>query len=361
MSEFYQYLAPAGNGIHTVHTAKERKQSLHEALYQTSHDKKLMKAWKSSLEDFDKNPRPAILGIPSDCGGGILRSTNWGPLFIRQEYLKTPGQKLFDFGDIRVIPHLLHDKYLNEETIKSCQNALYNGEDLPVSPLSIASRFCENFYKKYPKTPLLGLGGDHSVSYPLCSEWIKAQKDNSKIAIIHFDAHTDLLKERLGIDLCFGSWTYHILELLASPSQVYQIGIRSSGYDRSHWESSMGVQQFWSEEVKKKGFEKITETIKQDLKMKEVEKLYVSFDIDCLDSKYVSATGTPEPDGMEPHECISMIKSLAVDFEISSADIVEVAPFLNTNPETKNTEPASTLMWAEALVSCFGDIFHGNS
>jgi hypothetical protein len=61
MSEFYQYLAPAGNGIHTVHTAKERKQSLHEALYQTSHDKKLMKAWKSSLEDFDKNPRPPFL------------------------------------------------------------------------------------------------------------------------------------------------------------------------------------------------------------------------------------------------------------------------------------------------------------
>ena len=31
---------------------------------------------------------------------------------------------------------------------------------------------------------------------------------------VHFDAHTDLLVERLGIDLCFGSWCTHILEFL---------------------------------------------------------------------------------------------------------------------------------------------------
>ena len=63
------------------------------------------------------------------------------------------------------------------------------------------------------------------------------------MAIIHFDAHTDLLTERLGIDLCFGSWCTHILEDLNSPSHLVQLGIRSSGKTKSHWENTFGVKQ----------------------------------------------------------------------------------------------------------------------
>ena len=50
-----------------------------------------------------------------------------------------------DIGDIKVIPHLLHDKYLNEETISECRNALYSDSqvELPVSPLSIAKKVCD--------------------------------------------------------------------------------------------------------------------------------------------------------------------------------------------------------------------------
>ena len=52
-----------------------------------------------------------------------------------------------------------------------------------------------------------------SVSYPLTKAYLTAKKKQGKrAAIIHFDAHTDLLVERLGIDLCFGSWCTHILD-----------------------------------------------------------------------------------------------------------------------------------------------------
>ena len=74
------------------------------------------------------------------------------------------------------------------------------------------------------------------LSYPLTKAYLKAKREQGKrTAIIHFDAHTDLLVERLGIDLCFGSWCTHILEFLPAPHHLIQFGIRSSGKPKSHW------------------------------------------------------------------------------------------------------------------------------
>ena len=54
---------------------------------------------------------------------------------------------------------------------------------------------------------------------------------------------------------------------------------------------------FWSQEVKERGPEDIAQEMIDDLKLKGVEELYISIDIDVIDSSYASATGTPEPDG----------------------------------------------------------------
>ena len=166
---------------------------------------------------------------------------------------------IVDVGDIRVIPHLLMDKYLNEKTIDGCQNALYGeSNELPVSPLSITMDFCEEFYKEFTDKGLVSLGGDHSVSFPLTKAYLQKRKEQGKkVAIIHFDAHTDLLDQRLGIDICFGSWAYHIIEDLMEPELLYQIGIRSSGKDEEYWEDKFSVQQDWANEVMQKGAAKV--------------------------------------------------------------------------------------------------------
>ncbi len=360
--EIFNYLCPAGNGVYTVNTAADKKSNLHETLYGSKEAEVVYESWLQSVEHFFNNPTPALLGVPSDCGGGILRGANWGPLFVRKEFYQSTHSPLFDLGDVRVIPHLLHDKYLNSTTISSCQNALYDGLDLPVSPLSILERFCKNFHSLFKETPLLALGGDHSVSFPLVNEWIKAKRKNGKkVAIIHFDAHTDLLDKRLGIDLCFGSWTYHILKSLNHPSDVYQIGIRSSGYDKKYWENKTGVHQYWSDEIKQNGIEQISRAIIQDLKKKKIDELYVSFDIDVIDNEYVSATGTPEPNGIEPHHALGILKMLRSEFKITSADIVEVAPFLKTHEPKFSVEPESTLMVASTIAQFFEETFHGHS
>lgn len=327
MKVIEELLTLPGNGVYTVHTARDKKERLAQVYYGTSNLEKAQKIWLKSLSKLAPE-KPWIIGIPSDNGGGIQRGANWGPLMLRQELLKDKDQ-FFDLGDVRVIPHLLHDKYLNEATIKLCQKALYGKvKKLPVSPLSIAERAVAELYKKHPDAHILGFGGDHSTSYPLVKAWIESRRDLKKAGVLHFDAHTDLLEHRLGIDICFGTWTYQILDLLKTRDHIIQVGIRSSGKTKKHWKTNVGVEQIWAEEVKKMGVEKLFQKITKQYKKQGIEELYISFDIDALDEKYAAATGTPEKDGLLPSDCVALIRLLAKEFKITGADLMEVAPFV---------------------------------
>lgn len=316
-----------GNGVFTVHTGREKKERLLRAYFGTPKVEVAKSRWEKSLDAIHPE-KPLVIGIPSDNGGGIQRGANWGPLILRERLLKDAG-RFTDLGDVRVIPHLLHDKYLNQETINLCRRALYGGlKKLPVSPLSMAEAALEALYKKHPAARVFGIGGDHSTSFPLVKTWLSSRKDRKKAGVVHFDAHTDLLDRRLGIDFCFATWTFQILPFLASKDQLIQIGIRSSGKKKSHWKKTLGVEQIWAQEAMKAGAEKVAKRISKSFKKQGIEEIYISFDIDALDQKYASATGTPEPDGLTPPFCAVLIRLLAENFRVTGADLMELAPFV---------------------------------
>lgn len=343
-SRIEKYFAPPGGGVHTVHTAREHKHKLYQELYETVDSEEVTNKWLKSLEGLEDETRPCLFGICLDTGGGIQRGANWGPLFIRTVL---DQKKYFDLGDTKVIPHLLHDKYLNQETISSCQEALYlEKTDLPVSALSIAEDFCHHFYDKFPNKTLIALGGDHSVSYPLVKTWLeKSNAQNKRVGIIHFDAHTDLMDKRLGIDICFASWAYHMIPLLKKPTDLIQLGIRSSGQDRSYWENKLGVTQHWADALNK-DWKSVTEGVIEYIKLEGIEEVYLSFDIDALDSNIANATGTPESGGLSLETALGIIRTIQPEVKITGADLVEVAPFVNNSP----TEPNSTLDCSKKLL-----------
>jgi len=189
-----------------------------------------------------------------------------------------------------------------------------------------------DFYAQFPEKGIFGLGGDHSVSYPLTKAYLQAKKKlGIRTGIIHFDAHTDLLVERLGIDLCFGSWCTHILDDLPATEHLIQVGIRSSGRPKSHWESTFGVKQHWAHEVKELGVDVVIDNIFAQLAEQNVDELYVSFDIDAIDDSYASATGTPEPDGLMPIEAMKILRAIAAKYPITGADMMEIAPFTDSS------------------------------
>lgn len=342
LDNFQYILTPPGMGVHTVHTAKEIREKFHQSFYHTVDLEEVKKKWSDSIVNLPQQKEVFIFGIPSDTGGGIQRGANWGPLFLRETIQYSPD--VFDIGDVKTIPHLLDDKYLNEETLKICRDENYDGKELPVSPLSIAYETAKILFDSNKK--ILSLGGDHSVSYPLVKAWLETKKkQGTKVAIIHFDAHTDLMDKRLGIDICFASWAYHMIDLLEKPSHLMQFGIRSSGQDKSFWESKLGVQQYWAQDFRAQGIEKIIDETLNYLKKESIEEVYISFDIDFLDAKYASSTGTPEDNGPSPHEAIALIDAISENLKVTGADLVEVAPFVRSyKTKMESPEPDTTLI-----------------
>ncbi len=348
-------LCPPGNGVYTIHTGQDKKNELHQQLFGTIVTSEVEKAWVNSLEKINSD-LPVLFGLPSDCGGGIQRGANWGPLFIRLELAKAKElitTPFFDLGDVRVIPHLLHDRYVSKETLQECRKALYHdaNKNLPVAPLSMAEIFLEHFYERFPQATVLGLGGDHSVSYPLVKAFMSKQKKlKRKTGILHFDAHTDLLSSRLGIDICFGTWAYHAREWCDTPSALVQVGIRSSGKSKEHWENTLHVKQHWAQEIKTEGPAGIAAKIITHYESLGIQDLYISFDIDALDSSCAGATGTPEPQGLFLHEVAIIIGEIRRHFKITGADLVEVAPFVRSL-DVSSLEPNSTLLSAKFVSS----------
>lgn len=354
LSKLKHYLTPPGEGVFTVHTGSDKRENLQKKLFghKAFENNQIRTLWEESLEKKLPTSKCVLFGIPSDCGGGIQRGANWGPLFLRETLINSHEElNAYDIGDVRVIPHLLHDKYLNEETIHNCRKALYGNEkiNLPVSPLSIAYDFATGFHEQFPSKSIFMIGGDHSVSYPMVRAYLEAKKKQGKnVALVHFDAHTDLMDQRLGIDLCFGSWTAQVIDYLPTHEHLIQVGIRSTAKERSHWEKKFGHTQIWAQEIFDRGANAIASEIVTKLQTLGVEEVYISFDIDCLDKQYAGATGTPESGGLSPHEPMVIMQELFENFKITGADMVEIAPQVKGS-DIKQIEPETTLMVASAL------------
>lgn len=354
LDDIEDILCPPGNGVFTVKTAEDIIESVQREIYGDTGKEKIRLRWKESLKNIEQTDKPLLLGVCSDCGGGIHRGANWGPLFVRKGIQEIPGHAQYlDVGDIRIIPHLLHDKYLNQKTINKCRDFLFNNKNhLPISPLSLTEYFCDQINQQSSPKKIFSIGGDHSVSYPLVRSWIRSRKKLGKnVAIIHFDAHTDLMDARQGIDYCFATWAYQILEDLGNPKNLIQLGIRSSGQTKSYWEEKMGVQQYWSHEISHQTIPDISQKIIDYLEKANIDEVYVSFDIDAIDEKYASATGTPEPEGLSPEMPQVILSPILEKFKLTGADMVEVAPWVSRDMGEKGTASTKSTILVAAAIS----------
>ena len=147
------------------------------------------------------------------------------------------------------------------------------------------------------------------------------------------DAHTDLLSERLGIKYCFGTWSYHANDLLGRGGRLVQVGIRATRRDREHWESTLGVRQFWAADCLARPAETL-DAIVAHVKSTGVGGVYFSNDIDGTDEAWADATGTPEPGGLEPDFVVELIRRLGREVGLVGGDVMEVAPPIQRRPDS---------------------------
>jgi arginase family enzyme len=331
-------LRPAAGGVHLVSTGRAAQQKLQRQLYGVATDEEVRAQFRARL---DRVPaaRGVIVGVPSDVGAGFVRGANLGPQVIRAALLqqvpdwaaRCEAAGLVDLGDVFVVPQLLHDEMLSEAQQQATRRALYPGVEaaLPVSPLSIAERVFDLVLAQNPTLAPFVIGGDHSTAWPVVAALARARRD--RWAIVQPDAHTDLLEHRLGVKYCFATWSYHANELLGRDGRLVQVGVRASGKDRAHWESTLGVRQFWADECRRRPAETLDAVI-DHLRSVGATAVYFSNDIDGTDDSFADATGTPEPWGLEPDWLVRLIRRLGSEIGLVGGDIMEVAPPLRQIP-----------------------------
>jgi len=340
LDELALYLRPPGQGIYAVSTGKAALEAATRAY--------LGEAWNPAAAWRDQvaraaNPQHevALLALPSDTGAGIVRGAAWGPTAIRERLGTAP---VLDLGDVFTIPHLLEDELTSESQLLRSRAAIYPHVDptarahLPVAPLSITTRVYELLATLNPGLRVMLLGGDHTVTWPAMAHLLReGPTHNVDVGIVHFDAHTDLLPERLGVPHCFATWAYHANELLGGDQRMIQLGIRASGHDRSHWESNLDVRQVWAPEALRMAPAELAELVTAHLDDRGVRRVYVSNDLDGTDARWAGACGTPEPGGLTREHVTAVIDALAGRYAIIGADMVELAPGLSLSSEQAET------------------------
>ena len=166
--------------------------------------------------------------------------------------------------------------------------------------------------KKFP----LVLGGEHSLTSGAIRPFVKKFK---KICILHFDAHADLRNSYNGNKFSHAS---AIRRCLDYPNvNVVSFGIRNISLNEMPFlkKNKKRIKIFWAKDKFKWDLNEFKKTIKN-------QKVYITFDVDGLDSSLMPATGTPEPGGLFWDETINIIKIASQYSDIVGADINELSP-----------------------------------
>ena len=164
-------------------------------------------------------------------------------------------------------------------------------------------------------------GGEHSITPGCIAPFTKKYKN---ICLLHFDAHADLRESYNGEKFSHAS---AIKRCLDYPNvSVISFGIRNISKSEIPFlkKNLDRIHIFWAKDKSKWNLNKFKKMIKN-------KTVYLTFDVDGLDSSIMPATGTPEPGGLLWEETLDILRIAAKNSKIVGADINELAPIKGFN------------------------------
>jgi len=164
-------------------------------------------------------------------------------------------------------------------------------------------------------------GGEHSITPGCIAPFVKKHK---KICLLHFDAHADLRESYNGEKFSHASAIKRCLD--HKNVSVISFGIRNISECEIPFlkKNSSRINIFWAKDKNKWNLKKFKQMIKNKI-------VYLTFDVDGLDSSIMPATGTPEPGGLLWDETLDIIRIAAKNSNIVGADINELSPIKGFN------------------------------
>ena len=164
-------------------------------------------------------------------------------------------------------------------------------------------------------------GGEHSITPGCINPFVKKYK---KLCLLHFDAHADLRESYNGNKFSHASAIKRCLDY--KNVSVISFGIRNISASEIPClkKNYSRINIFWAKDKMKWNLNKFKKMIKG-------KTVYLTFDVDGLDSGIMPATGTPEPGGLLWDETLNIIKIASKNSNIVGADINELAPIKGFN------------------------------
>lgn len=210
----------------------------------------------------------------------------------------------------------------------SAQLELFTGRNIPAehgiytAPPVVCSGACEKTIKNieecvaatlaHGKIPVV-LGGEHTVT---CGVIPALQRHYDSFGVIQFDAHADLRDSYEGSGFSHACVMRRIHE---KGIPIYQLGTRSYSLEEHNYRLQHGVPYRDSEDIWKNGAE-------LRLPADFPEKVFITFDIDGLDSGLIPATGTPVPGGLSWYQAMWLLEEIMESRICIGFDVVELAP-----------------------------------
>jgi agmatinase len=162
---------------------------------------------------------------------------------------------------------------------------------------------------------LVMLGGEHSVSSPAILA--QAGRSDQRLSVLQLDAHADLRPEYEGTANSHASAMARVLDV----ADVVAVGVRGvSAEEMEVSEGSTGSTLIWADEMWEDDtwMDRALEALGP--------RVYLTFDVDYFDPKFVPSTGTPEPGGGDWYGTLRFLRRVFREREVVAADVVELAP-----------------------------------
>ncbi|HDA0384968.1 TPA: arginase [Staphylococcus aureus] len=289
-----------------------------------------------------------IIGAPSTFGQRKL-VVDLGPTAIRYagliSRLKQLDLDVYDKGDIKV-------PAVNIEKFHSEQKGLRNYDEIIDVNQKLnkeVSASIEN--NRFP----LVLGGDHSIAVGSVSA---ISKHYNNLGVIWYDAHGDLnIPEEspsgnihgMPLRILTGEGPKELIELnsnVIKPENIVLIGMRDLDKGERQFIKDHNIKTFTMSDIDKLGIKEVIENTIEYLKSRNVDGVHLSLDVDALDPLETPGTGTRVLGGLSYRESHFALELLHQSHLISSMDLVEVNPLIDSNNHT-----------AEQAVSLVGTFF----
>ncbi len=166
---------------------------------------------------------------------------------------------------------------------------------------------------------VVALGGEHTVSLGVI--WACHERYPG-MSVLHLDAHADTRDTYQGDKYSHACVMARVRELT---DDIVSVGIRSM--DASEVEGMDRASVFFAHDIQRhEGWE-------GEVVGKLADEVYITIDLDVLDSGIMPSTGTPEPGGLGWYQVLNLLKAVTRQRTIVGFDVVELCPSDNKAPD----------------------------